>query len=221
MALERLLVLNWTYFYHRYNTERRIRIICISISLGALLHYAIIRISVCYITRSPLDCGIGMQVYFLIISIIIPIISFICYAKIYSIVRQKTTEQKCKYQLTHYKGTLVSFMFIVNVNIHLIIYLGLAVVNVIRLNQRSTEDGFVSILIDAANVVTCILDHLIYVILFKETRLEILKMIKVVFPFVEPKITKMHMEIFNIVSNYTNNSDSNSLDNSKSKETAL
>ena len=221
MALERLLVLNWTYFYHRYNTEKRTRIICISISLGAFLHYASVRICACYIARSPLDCGIGLQAYFLAITIVIPILSLISYAKIYSIVRQKTTEQKCKYQLTHYKGTLVSFMYLVNATINLIIYLALAVAHVIRANQGATEDGFLAIPADSANVVNCIVDPLIYVILFKETRLEILKMIKVVFPFVEPTITKMHMEIFNIVSNYTNNSDSNRLDNSKSKETAL
>ena len=221
MALERLLVLNWTYFYHRYNTEKRIRIICICISLGAFLHYAIVRICACYIARSPLDCGIGLQAYFLAITIVVSILSLISDAKIYSIVRQKTTEQKCKYQLTHYKGTLVSFMYLVNVTINLIVYLGLAVAHVIRANQGATEDGFLAIPADSANVVNCIVDPLIYVILFKETRLEILKMIKVVFPSVEPTITKMHMEIFNIVTNYTNNSDSQRPDYSNSKDTSL
>ena len=32
MALERLVVLNWAYSFHRYNTERRTRIICIWLS---------------------------------------------------------------------------------------------------------------------------------------------------------------------------------------------
>ena len=108
MALERLLVLNWTYLYHRYNTEKRIRIISICISVGAFLHYAIIRICACYVTQRPLNCGVGLHAYFLVMATVIPILSFISYAKIYSIVRQKTTEQKCKYQLTHYKGTLLS-----------------------------------------------------------------------------------------------------------------
>ena len=221
MALERLLVLNWTYFYHRYNTEKRIRIICISISLGAFLHYALIRIFACYIPQRPLACGIGMYAYFPTISIVIPILSFISYGKIYSIVRQKTAEQKCKYQLTHYKGTLVSFMYLVNMTINLIAYLGLAITFVIRSNQGVAEDGRVAMLADVVNVVNCIVDPLIYVILFKETRLEILKMIKVVFPSVEPTITKMHMEIFNIVTNYTNNSDSQMPNNSNSKDTSL
>ena len=80
-------------------------------------------------------------------------------------------------------------MYIVKVTINLVVYLGLAVVNVIWLNQCSTEDGFISLLVNSAknNVVNCIVDPLIYVMLFKETRLEILKMIKVVFPLIEPK----------------------------------
>ena len=207
MALERLLVLNWTYLYHRYNTERRTRVICISISLGAFLHYAIVRVCACYVTQKHLNCGIGLQAYFITITIVIPILSFISYGKIYSIVRQKTTEQKFKYQLTHYKGTLVSFMYLVNTTLNLIAYLGLAVTFVIRSNQGVTEDGRLAMFTDSVNIVNCIVDPLIYVILFKETRLEILKMIKVVFPFVEPKITKMHIEIFNIISNYTSTSD--------------
>ena len=205
MALERLLVLNWTYFYHRYNTETRTRIICTCISIGAFLQYTLVRVFACYVPQRPVNCGIGLQAYFLTISIVIPIVAFICYAKIYGIVRQKTAEKQFKYRLTDYKGTLVSFMYLVNTTINLIVYLGLSIFFVIRSKQGMAGDGRLAIFADIFNVVNCIVDPLIYVILFQETRLEILKMINVVFPFFKQKITKMHIEIFNIIT-YTSNS---------------
>ena len=39
----------------------------------------------------------------------------------------KDHRAKCKYKCTHYKGTLVSVMYIVKVTINLVVYLGLAV----------------------------------------------------------------------------------------------
>ena len=77
-------------------------------------------------------------------------------------------------------------------------YLYLSVAFVIRTNKGVTEDGLLAVLADSANVVNCIADPLIYVLVFKETGLEILKMIKVLCPCLKSKIRKMHMAIVDI-----------------------
>ena len=203
MALERLLVLNWTYLYLRLNTKRRTRIICIGIFVGSILHYSAVRAFACYIKNKPVDCGMGIQVYFFVISVSIPILSYISYGKIYTIVRQKTADERFKYRLTHYKGTLVSFLYLVNTTINLLIYLGLSTFYLIRSKKGVKEDGIVATMTDSVNIINCIADPLIYVILFKETRLEMLKMVGKICPFVRPKIQTMHMEIFDIITSST------------------
>ena len=198
MALERLLVLNWPYIYIRVATKSRTRIIGGGICVVSFLHYVAVRGFACYAKNKFVDCGLGIQAYFLVISILVPILSFISYGKIYGIVRQKTTEQKFKYRLTQYKGTILSFMYLMNTTINLIIYLGLATFYVVRSMKGVKEDGVVAAITDSVNVVNCMADPLMYAVMFKETRLEILKMIEACFPAIQERVRTMHMDIFDI-----------------------
>lgn len=49
---------------------------------------------------------------------------------------------------------------------------------------ENLSDGFYGRVADSSNLVNCIVDPLIYVVWFKETRLEILKMVDKVFPYI-------------------------------------
>ena len=74
----------------------------------------------------------------------------------------------------------------------------LRLLHCIRTYKGLTEDGLTAVLADSANVVNCVADPFIYVLIFKETRLEKLKMIKVLCPCLKSTIQKVQISIFDI-----------------------
>ena len=208
MALERLFVLNWPYLYLKVTTKRRTRIICALICLVALLQSCAVRGFACYASHKFMNCGMGIQVYFVMITVIVPIVSFSSYGKIFTIVRQKGIEHHYKYRLSQYKGTVVSFMYLINTTFNTIVYLGLATFYVIRSRQGVKEDGLLAMVTDCVNIINCIVDPLIYVVWFKETRLEILKMVMHCLPHVKPHVQKLRVDIFDITTSVSKSSGS-------------
>lgn len=199
MALERLFVLNWPYIYLKVATKHRTRIVCFGVIFFAALQYIAVRGLGCYARSRFVDCGLVLQIYFVSIAFIVPILSFIAYYKIYTIVRQKGSEHSFKYRPTQYKGTIVSFVYLINATLSMLTFLGLAIFYAMRTSKGVKEDGLVGMWTDSLNIINCIADPLIYVIYFREARLEILKMLALVCPFQIPKIETMRMEIFNIM----------------------
>ena len=180
MALERLFVIKWPYVYLRVATKRRIRKVCTGMFFTAFIQFFVVRGLACYARNKPTDCGWPMSVYFVLVSFLIPTVSFICYGRIYGIIREKrgTTEEKI--QVKHYKGTLVSFLYLINSTIILFIMFGLSVLFSIRTSKGVKEDGLSASLADSVAVVNCIVDPLIYVLWFKEVQFEFLKLFQVV-----------------------------------------
>ena len=202
MAMERVFALNWPYVYIKVVTRRRTRIICAGVCLFAVIQYLLVRGVGCYARGKFVNCGMVLQVYFVAVSVILPILSFICYYKIYRIVRQHTSGHSLKYSLTQYKGTMVSFIYLINATFSIIVYIGMAVVYALRVANGAKEDGVVGFYTDSLNIIDCIVDPLIYVVYFRETRFEILKMLQTCCPFLKAKVEDMRIEIFNTTTTY-------------------
>ena len=193
MSFERLFVLNWPYVYLKVATKHRIRLVCGGIFILSFLQYVAYRGSICYARNMSRKCGLPVPVYYFMLSFILPVASFASYMKIYKIIRNSATKQPIR----QYKGTLVSFLFLVNSVASLLILLGLSLYNIFR-PDRGKDNRYVPFLADSVGVINCIIDPTIYVVWFKETRFEILKMIDRLCPRVNPVVQKMYVEIYNI-----------------------
>ena len=196
MALERLFIINWPYVYLRTATIKLTQRICFGIYLFSILQYFVVRGLACYARKKVFGCGIPFFTYYFAISFLIPTVSLISYGKIYRIIRNKKGKKLHRYKLKQYKGTVSSFLVLINCTVTQTLCLILSVLNVLRFNSGVNGSGSTATLADCVNLINCIVDPLIYVIWFKETRMEILKLIQVVCPLVKPKVQKMRHEIF-------------------------
>ena len=182
MAFERLFVLNWPYVYLRVATKGSIRIVCIGIVLFCFLQYVLVRGLACYARKKATNCGRAYSIYFVLISILTLLVPTISYCKIYSIIRKTGQDQASRHTLLHYKGTIISFMYLINSAVTQAAGFGLSVFFVVRTAEGMKETGIVATLADFVNVINCIVDPLIYVVWFKETRREVVKFLKAVCP---------------------------------------
>ena len=198
MALERLFVLNWPYKYLKVVTEGRTKFVCIAIFFFSFLQYAAVRVGVCYARNKGLNCGLGMPIYFVIYTVLVPAISFISFIKIHKIIRASENSATTMNTARQYKGTAASFMLLINTTFSQVVWVGLSVVYFTRTAQGIKDDGIVATLTDWVNVFNCIIDVLIYVIWFRETRMELMKLVKGVCPAFKTKIEKLRIEIYQI-----------------------
>ena len=198
MAFERYFVLNWPYKYLRLMTERRTEAICISVIVFGFAQLALFRGTVCYSRNRALNCGFTWASYLLMISILLPAASFICFIKIFKIIRRSAKKHRSGHSIRQYKGTIASFMVLVNTTISQVAWLGLSVFYFTRTASGKAEDGYVATLADWSNLVNCIVDPAIYVIWFSETRMQLLKLVKGICPCVKPKIEKLRIEIYQL-----------------------
>ena len=196
MAFERLFVLNWPYVYLRLMTERRMKGACIAVSMFGFLQYAVMRGVLCYARDKEGKCGLEFSVYLVAISIVVPAISFISFVKIYNIICKSKDKHQQMHSIRQYKGTIAAFLVLLNTTVSMFIWLGLSVLSI---RASGTEEiGFVATLADWSNFVNCIVDPAIYVIWFSETRMEVMKLVKGVCPWVKPKIERLRVEVFQL-----------------------
>ena len=196
MSFERLFVLNWPYVYLRAMSEQRTKIICIAICILGFLHYSVMRGAFCYARGQAMNCELGFAAYLVFFCTVIPAVSFICFVKIYKIIRRSEAKHRTKHAIRQYKGTVAAFLVLVNTTVSQIVWLGLAVIYFTRTARGQKEDGYVATLADWSYLLNCIVDPTIYVIWFSETRMEMLKLLKC--PCVKPKIEKLRKEIYHI-----------------------
>ena len=198
MALERLFVLNWPYKYLKVLTERRTKVVCVSVFFFSFLQYAAVRVGVCYARNKVLNCGLGMPIYFVIYTILVPAVSFISFIKIHKIIRASRNTYTTMNTFRQYKRTTASFILLINTTFSQVVWIGLSVMYFTRTASGVKEEGFVATLTDWVNVLNCMIDVLIYVIWFRETRMELMKLVKGICPAFKQKIEKLRIEIFQI-----------------------
>ena len=198
MGLERLFVLNWPYVYLRVVSSRVIRNVCVVIFLVSFLQYVVIRGLVCYSINRMIYCGKTMSVYFISLCCIFLVISVFSYGKIYRIVRQKESTEGHRLSLLQYKGTLTSFVYLINATVTQLVHLGISVFFARRAVTQLNGNGLVLVFVDSAYLVSCIIDPLIYVLVFKATRLEVWKLVAFICPSLKPRIEAMRVDVYNI-----------------------
>ena len=196
MAFDRLWAINWPYRYLQIASRRRTRLVCGAVFILGLLQYIIVRGTTCYATDMILYCGKGFKVYLILIFVLMPVLSFVSYGKVYRIIKQNKEQIRRRHRLTDFKGTLVSFLYLINTALCSSVYFVTGVYVLVKLT--SDKDGRLAAVTDFVNLFSCIADPLIYVVYFREARFEIYKLCLVCFPRIQPKLTQMKIEIFSI-----------------------
>ena len=197
MAIERLCAINWPYKYLKFATNKRIRTLCLAIFAFSFGQYAVVRSWACYATRTPVHCGMGLKVYLLMIFILMPTISFLAYGKVYKIINRNTERISHRHRMSDFKGTYVSFMYLINMAVSSLIYCGAAVIIFLRF-YTDEKDGKLATFADFVNLLNCLVDPLIYVVGIREARLELLKLTLICSARFKTKIYVMETEVFNI-----------------------
>lgn len=100
--------------------------------------------------------------------------------------------------IRQYKGTAASFMFLINATIAQVIFLGLSALYLVRSSNGTRDNGLVGTLADWWGLINCIIDPLIFVIWFREARMEFLKLVSGICPSVNNKIEELRVEIYQI-----------------------
>lgn len=199
MALERLFVLNWPYIYLRVVTERRTRVVCLGVYMFSFLQYVAFRGTICYAMNRPINCGLGVPIYFMVVSVVVPAVAFLSFVKVFKIIRKCGGKlSSTRHAARQYKGTVASFWMLINTTFTQLVWLGLAVLYFARTDDGKKETGEIAVLADCSNIVNCIVDPLIYVVWFKETRMELLNLVKGICPCVKPRIKKLRFEIYHV-----------------------
>ena len=154
MALERLFVLKWPYTYIRLGTRRRTRKVCISITVLGYLQYLLLRLLLCNARGKANSCPVGMGIYFALVLTICLGVSIASYVQIFKLIR------KTALSLTHYKGTRVSFLFLINSTVTFTTYMALSAYLAFGVSREDKAgQAQVSNIADFAYVLNCISTH--------------------------------------------------------------
>ena len=198
MSLDRWFVLGFPYIYLRIATEEVINKVCIGVILGSILQYLAYRALACYTFNKILSCDSNL-IYYGFWTILLSAISIFSQVKVFMIARSSSSEKRYGPTLRQYKGSHISFLCLVNQIISLIINIVLLVIFYFTNVKTVGGNGHFAEIANFCYLMNCFVDPLIYVIWLRETRLEILKMFQVIFPYFEKTIEDMRIDIFNIV----------------------
>ena len=196
MSFERLFVFNWPYAFLRIGTRGRIRKVCIAVIMFSFLQYIIFQGIACYSRGKAVVCIPERFIYYFVICTVTPICSILIYIKIFRIIRNRRVGMT---DLRQYKGTTASFVFLINSAVTVVTFNSLAIYYVIIRIKGLTFKGQLTNFADIAYLLNCIVDPLIYVIWFKEARMEVLKHFSKICHCLQPTVERMRREVFGVM----------------------
>ncbi|KAH3790311.1 hypothetical protein DPMN_168509 [Dreissena polymorpha] len=201
MSLERLILFYDPNFYLRHVSSKLVKTIAYCVWLAATLLYLSLRFLVCFLQTEDFSlyhvtgkCNtISNNGYIAGIAVTI-FIAILCYIKIFLIIKSDVKlSMRPNVSVKHYKATSAVFVYLV-----IIILTSAGYLLVIKLNLSQVALRFG---LDIITTVNCILDPFVYVLWFKECRMEMLKMLSVCLPYVpslERIIENMRKDIFHM-----------------------
>ena len=205
MSFERLVIFYSPHFYLRHITPERVKKFVAIIWVVFSVMYYFIRLAVCYMNSDTFSmynvvgsCNSASFLFYGTIIVLVVAVSLACYFKIFVIIKsEKPTTNKPESlsavakRLRAYKSTSLVFVYILTITVT-----SLAYVFIISLNLDTVPLRLAN---DVVNTFNCMMDPCMYVLWYRECRLEILKMIGVCTPSLTLHIEQMRMKVFDIV----------------------
>ena len=219
MSMERLIVFHSPNFYLRNCVAARVQRYVWVTWLGTIFIYYFTRYGACYLMFPDATMGdvlgrcnkVSFSLFgFTIASVII--VSLICYAKIFLIIwsEGKNTDSDKRVTLTsaarsmkQYKSTTLVFFYLIAV---ILTGIGYVLVMAQGLDSRPQR-----LFIDTVNMFNCVVDPCMYVLWFRECRMEMLKIVALLFPRLSINVEKMRNDVFDVVT-YSNCTDNQTID---------
>ena len=141
--------------------------------------------------------------YIYMLLVLTIIISLICYAKIFKIIRYQTKRNSqfkssipsFRHSVRQYKATSVVIGYLV-----VILTTGVAYIVIVSLTvMAGLPTTYLRTPVDVVNIFNCSMDSCLYVICFRECRLELLKILSCVVPNAQTNITTMRYNVLGYV----------------------
>lgn len=196
MSFERLVVFQWPNFYLRYVTYTFTKVVAFFTWTLYITSYLIFFL-LCVSNDNPREFAICLKkVTSIFIQVTFPtvvLVSSSCYLVILHIIKKQTYRSPPERANTvrMYKSTVVVFLCLVNFILTTSLYLGFSTLTV-DINVRR-------LILDSFTMINGLLDTFLYVLWYKECRMELLKIFSFFFPNLQQNIDNMRVTIFNIV----------------------
>ena len=194
MCVERLLVFQWPNFYLRSVTFQKVRIVCLCLWLTFFLAWVLStgRCLFVYCTDATDQCFNDTIVLF--IMVVCPTSVFVsstCLMKIATLIKKQQAKfQNSPSAIKNHKSTFVVFLCFLNYVVTSLIYSIMASTVKSNFQRRIYMDGLMTI--------NALLDSCVYVLWYKECRLELVKILAKAIPSLNSRIEKMKISIFDI-----------------------
>lgn len=205
MSFERFIIFYSPNVYLRNITPAKLRN-CVTIGwLTMLITYYFIRFGLCYFVHTDVTlqdvigkCNEGSFLFYGVFIFVVVLISAACYTKIFLIVKSEIHNTNKSYMLgaaakyiQNYKSTSLVLVYLLTISITSIAY---AVIFLLGLETVPFR-----LAIDVVNMLNCMLDPCMYVLWYRECRMEILKMLSVCMPSLNSDIEHIRITIYQIV----------------------
>jgi len=197
MCVERLMIFQWPNFYLRRVSSQVFRKISLIMWTVYLTTWTL-SVGHCFVIYNSnfLSGNCSDDVIEKIVFLTCPITTIFscsCLVKIAFIIRKHTKKVKNKSStLKNNKSTIVVYMCFMNYLLTTFIYIVIMFITVDNNLLRR-------ILMDALMMFNSLLDTFVYVLWYKECRMEVLKMFAVICPSLNTKIERMRVSVFDVM----------------------
>lgn len=199
MAVERLIVFQWPYFYMRHvshGTCTKLLFSIMVVYLGAWTSEWV----VCFITKTGFwnirRCLDPIVIKYMTATFAtLAIVTTTCFMKILIIItnQRKKVQPHSETASRNHRSTIVVFLCCIN-------YFFTAVINLILVYTLAQITIVVRrTILDVLYMLNGLIDTCVYVLWYKECRYELLKILSSCIPPLKPKAERMRVEIFDIV----------------------
>ncbi|KAH3752702.1 hypothetical protein DPMN_187328 [Dreissena polymorpha] len=215
MSIERCLLFYSPMTNMRFYSNKFIMTVTASVWSGELGIFLLVRYGVCYLRFKSIYvftqaqvCNNTVSIYYGILVTIVLLTSMVSYWIIFVTVRQKNSRKDERVMsfrsvinlIRGYKNTVLVLVFWV-----LILVTSLAYFIIILLTHYMGLGPYiVRLSLDAVSILNCLLDPFLYVLWFKECKLELLNMFSFLGKSVKEKAKLLQYEVFDIVPYETN-----------------
>lgn len=202
MSFERLLIFQWPNFYLRRISFRAFRTFALCIWGMYLGAWAFGTGHCFFIYDSNFQIGncvdVVIEKFIFLTCPLSVIVSCGCLAKIAVIIQKQTRKVKAKGRtIQNHKSTIVVYLCSLNYVLTTLIYI---VIMFITVNDNLLR----RILMDALMMFNGLLDTCVYVLWYKECRLELVRMFAKIFPSLNSRVEKMRVTVFDVLT-FSNN----------------
>lgn len=198
MSLERYILFRFPNFYIRNFTCKKVKSVTFVVWLISFGVYFYVRLGVCFTFSQGISlydvigkCNRETFIMYSVTIVVVIVISFTCYWKIFQIVKSDHTTYISAKSLHQYRSTSLVFVYVVTLTMTTAGYIIVIGCDLERIALRLSND--------LVNTFNSMVDPFVYVLWFRECRMEMIKMFVCGSKKWKNRVENMRLEIFDVV----------------------